>query len=905
MNSSIRRGLMCLAVLSWVWSAAGALAQSAICTQLQKLVPSDGTTTDNFGNAVAADGDLIVVGARLDDDRGRDSGSAYVYRWNGAMWVLEQKLLASDGLSGDFFGGSVAVDGDVIVVGATGRDTFAADDGAAYVFRWNGASWVQQVQVKSSDPDQFASFGSSVAISGDFVVVGAHLDRTSGVFFGSAYTFHWNGTVWTSKTKLLAFDRAMGDLFGTSVSISGTSIVVGAPGDDSASLLNTGSAYVYGWNGTAWVHKQKIVAFDAAATDELGESVAISGDLIVAGSRLDDDFGSNSGSAYAFRWNGTSWVLEQKLRATDGAASDFFGDSVAADGDAIVVGSNGDDDRGSASGSAYAFHWNGASWVEHKLLASDGAAADSFGSSVTVSGDVIAVGSPLDDDRGLNSGSAYVYSCEQVGNTPPVITCPEPVLFEFAQGASVTLAADVEDADGDGLTVTWYVNNILAEVDNVSAAGPPTQATVTFEQAYDLGVHVVTVIVDDGEFTAECGTVVTVQDTTPPVIICLEDVEVETDPGECFASGVDLGLPEVSDNYQVESITNDAPATFLHGETIVTWTVTDTSGNEATCMQLVTVIDLEPPMISGFEEGLFYPKVYNTCAAVINNLPVPDVSDNCEVASMVSDAPAEFPVGVTRVTWTAMDDSGNTATHEVMVTITNELPVAVCAQEAITVEAVNSSGASVQLDASGSFDPDDADLFYQWSVSDVTLDDGTSATPSGVFPIGITMATVTVSDGCGAWDTCDVVVTVEDTTPPEVMCSTSVDALWPPNHEMVEVTLYIFGTDAVADSEDIIPLSVIITSDEPDDATGNGDGATTGDINGSAGAVEVVSLFTFDAGIGPSGAWKATVQLRAERQGNGVGRCYKIDVIAIDSSDNEGRSSCCVVVPHSRGRGGG
>jgi hypothetical protein len=237
-------------------------------------------------------------------------------------------------------------------------------------------------------------------------------------------------------------------------------------------------------------------------------------------------------------------------------------------------------------------------------------------------------------------------------------------------------------------------------------------------------------------------------------------------------------------------------------------------------------------------------------------------------------------------------------------TFTNLAPVADCGSGSITVEATSSAGASVQLDGTDSFDPDGDAISFLWDVSDlaVVLDDPTSATPSGVFPLGITMATLTVSDGNGGFSTCDVIVTVQDTTPPEVAATTDVAMLWPPNHKMRSVTIFIVGTDVVTDTADIEVISATIRSDEPDD--GDADGNTTGDVHGQDGfasPVNVTAELAFDAGAGENGAWVVSVQLRSERQGGGDGRSYIVDVVARDTSSVEGTTSCVIVVPHDRG----
>jgi hypothetical protein len=238
----------------------------------------------------------------------------------------------------------------------------------------------------------------------------------------------------------------------------------------------------------------------------------------------------------------------------------------------------------------------------------------------------------------------------------------------------------------------------------------------------------------------------------------------------------------------------------------------------------------------------------------------------------------------------------------------NAPPVAACGSDCVGVcEATGPEGRVVTLDSAGSFDPDGDSLSYHWNVSDavVVLDDPESASPSGVFPIGITMATLTVGDGRGGFGTCDVLVTVQDTTPPEVMCTSSVAALWPPNHTMRTIVLYVTGVDLVSDPAEFVLQSVTIRSNEPDDAPGKGDGATSGDVDGRdgfVGRVDVTPKFSFDAGFGLSGAWVATAQLRAERDGGGAGRCYTVDVTAADTRGNARSTSCCIVVPHDQRR---
>ncbi len=219
----------------------------------------------------------------------------------------------------------------------------------------------------------------------------------------------------------------------------------------------------------------------------------------------------------------------------------------------------------------------------------------------------------------------------------------------------------------------------------------------------------------------------------------------------------------------------------------------------------------------------------------------------------------------------------------------------------VTYECTSAAGATVMLNGTGN-DVEGDPVSFHWCVSDldVVLDDTEIPNPTGTFPIGVTMATLTVTDGRGGVCTSDVLVVVQDTTPPEVMVTTDVASLLPANHGMRTVTLLVTATDACAEPGEVMPITVTVRSDEPDNANGGGDGNTTGDVNGFDGftsPVEVSALLL--PGLLP-GTFVATVQLRAERANSGDGRQYTIDVAAFDSAENVTTASCVVVVPHDR-----
>ena len=384
--------------------------------EVQKLTAPDAAMGDVFGDSVAISDDIAVVGAWGDGDHGPFSGSAHVFRFDGAMWNWEQKLLASDGAVQDEFGRSVATNGEVVLVGAY-RDDVPCNDcnsGSVYVFCFSGSIWVQEQKLVPSDNAGGDQFGWSVAISGDVAVIGARGDADQGGSTGSAYVFRYNGSVWEEEYKLLASDGASGDEFGYSVAIDGDAAVIGTPFDDDNGI-GSGSAYVFRFQGSSWSQEAKLTASDGAMDDQFGRSVAISGDTIVVGAWHDEDNGDGSGSAYIYQFDGSSWEQDQKLLPANEPGQNRFGWSVAIDGDEAMIGAPFDSDAGVHSGSAYVFGFNGSEWVqEDELHASDAEAEDMFGRAVSISNGVAVIGAFEDDDAcpknpNCKSGSAYVF----------------------------------------------------------------------------------------------------------------------------------------------------------------------------------------------------------------------------------------------------------------------------------------------------------------------------------------------------------------------------------------------------------------------------------------------------------------------------------------------------------------
>ena len=368
-----------------------------------KLTASDGALNDYFGWQVAFSNLVAVIGAPFDDDLGDNSGAAYTFRWDGDSWNEEHKFLASDGEAEDRFGSDVAVSGDAALIGAAGH-IFATGPGSAYVFRYNGTAWSQEQQLVPSDGQIQDFFGNAVSLNGNVALIGAIYSDDNGPSSGAAYVFRYDGTTWIEEQKLLASDGELVDLFGASVAVSRDVAVVGAIWDDDNGD-RSGSAYVFRYDGATWTQEAKLLASDGDVDDHFGSRVAVDGNRVLVGVLSDDDFGESSGSAYVFRNEDQTWIQEQKLLPSDPQDLDRFGSSVWVNGQMIVVGASGND----PGGAAYVFRLEGSWFEDEKLVAPDAGFNDHLGSSVAAVPGAVLIGAPRDNIVLDDEGSAYVF----------------------------------------------------------------------------------------------------------------------------------------------------------------------------------------------------------------------------------------------------------------------------------------------------------------------------------------------------------------------------------------------------------------------------------------------------------------------------------------------------------------
>jgi hypothetical protein len=446
------------------------IGQQAKLTGDGSMAGAEGEAGDEFGYSVAVSGDTALIGARHDDVGNVlfDQGSAYVFTRNGGVWMKQAKLVAADGQASNEFGASVALSGDIALVGAP-LDTVGGNigQGSAYVFTRSDGVWTQQAQLTAGDGAANDNFGVSIALFGNTALVGASGDDVDSNFDqGSAYVFTLSAAAGTQQQKLTAADGAEGDGFGYSVAFSDDTVLVGAFRDDVGSNVDQGSAYVYVDIGGVWAQQAWLTAGDGAANDNFGVAVALSGDTALAGAHR-DSVGPNSaqGSAYVYTRSGGVWTQQAILTADDGEAGDNFGVSVALFGDIALVGARLDDVGANADqGSAYVYARSGMVWTQQaKFTGGDGAAADSFGVPVALSGDTALVGAFVDDvGANVDQGSAYVFTRSGTAWTQQIkLVTGDGAAWSYF-GYSVALS-------GDTALVGVYADDVGTNVDQGSA----------------------------------------------------------------------------------------------------------------------------------------------------------------------------------------------------------------------------------------------------------------------------------------------------------------------------------------------------------------------------------------------------------------------------------------------------
>ncbi|NES24942.1 MAG: hypothetical protein F6K41_40050, partial [Symploca sp. SIO3E6] len=384
-----------------------------------KLQPTDLQGKDCFGYSVAISGEVAIVGTPYADAPGKtDAGAAYIFQFKEGTWQQQQKLQPTDLQRKDWFGYSVAISGEVAIVGAVYTDAPGKTNaGAAYIFELEGETWKQQQKLQPDDLQRSDYFGQSVAISGEVAIIGTPYTDTPGQSdAGAAYIFELEGKTWQQQQKLQPTDLQRSDRFGRSVAISGEVAIVGANLADAPGQPDAGAAYIFQLKEGTWQQQQKLQPTDLQRSDRFGISVAISEEVAIVGANLADASGKpDAGAAYIFELEGGTWK-QQKLQPADLQRDDSFGISVAISGEVAIVGAFQADAPAPSTvsvGAAYIFQLEGGTWKQQKLQPTDLQRSDRFGRSVAISGEVAFVGAlNTDAPSQPDAGAAYIFQAE-------------------------------------------------------------------------------------------------------------------------------------------------------------------------------------------------------------------------------------------------------------------------------------------------------------------------------------------------------------------------------------------------------------------------------------------------------------------------------------------------------------
>jgi hypothetical protein len=439
------------------------LAQCSF-TEDQTLRASDAAALDQLGASIALHGDLALVGAPQDDHVFGNAGSAYLLQFDGQTWQEIQKLTASMPRPSAAFGEAVALDSDVVVVSSKLQSS-------VYVYRRHGTAWLEEQVLRGVGTSPVPYFGASLAILDDVIAVGAPLDFKTTTFpqTGAVHIFRFNGSRWNLEAKIAPATGSNMEYFGASVALEGNLLVVGTP-FDLIGGSHQGSASIFQYQGTGWVLLQKILSPLTRRQDQFGTAVDISGGTVVVGA-VESHRSPSAGAAYVYRQQGTAWNLEQRIQSSHAEDGDRFGVALACEGNTLLVGAPG---RKTQRGNAFLYRFNGTAWQEaRKFRLGRRAILDKLGTAVALQGTLAMATAPGQDLSSLQGvGSVLTYAAggfavdvdpqsPRLLDTVNWTACGEPgrpilLLTGSLPQLGPTVISDVFDAAGE-----WTFSGIL------------------------------------------------------------------------------------------------------------------------------------------------------------------------------------------------------------------------------------------------------------------------------------------------------------------------------------------------------------------------------------------------------------------------------------------------------------
>lgn len=770
-------------VTSFRFPLLACLALAGVCLPVKafqpageaKVLPDVLGFLPQFGYAAAMSGDTVVIGAPTDF---ANAGAAYVFVRSGTIWTQQATLTASDAETNAKFGNAVAIDGDTIVVGAPGPDD-GTGTSAAYIFVRQAGAWSQQAKLVPAGTTGNQQFGSAVDLSGDSAAIGAILDADAGFNAGAVYVFGRSATTWSQQAKLFAQTPSVGDLFGFSVSLDGDTLAAGAPYADKGITVDTGAVNVFHRGVTGWQVEAVLSVANPGLSDRLGWSVALSGDTLIGGAP--GRYGR--GAAYAFSRSGSSWNPSAEFSPASTDSDQLFGYSLGLDGSELVIGCPFDNTYATIGGAAYFYHSAGASWVlDGFVSASDVAEEDQIGFAVALDGRQAVISSPFKNGMiGFDQGSAYIYSA--TANTPPQADAKSVVTDQDVPVGVTLTGSDPEDQPLTFAVATPPVRgNLSGTPPNLTyTPDPAVSGSDSFTYvAHDGEIEsapatvTITILPAKAPPVADSQSVITDEDAALGIALTGSSSDgspltyaVVSAPSSGTLSGTPPQLVYT-------------PAPNFNGSDSFTFRVIDANLVSEPASVNITVNPVnDPPTIdpiptqtgtAGNPVGPIAIKV-DDIDDDAGALQITGESDNQE---LVPDTALQFSGTGTQRWLTINLPSQQTGTATIFVTVRdarsssttgfllivqtgNQPPIADASATPRLFITSASTGALVTLDGSRSSDADGDPLTYVWSVNGTVAAQG--VVTSTILPAGAHTVTLTVSDGSAtATDTLQVEV---------------------------------------------------------------------------------------------------------------------------------------------------
>ncbi len=428
------------------------LIAGAAADEIKISGPTEGV---NFGNSIAVDDTFMIVGAPRDDEQANpDAGAFFIYKKEAGLWQSMGKFMAPDGASDCLLGYSVAISGEYAIAGAPEDDNGDSENflnsGSMYLYKFEGNQWTFQSKFVAQDKQKLAHYGYKVAMNHNFAFIGAYGQHEADNHSGAVYVYQRSLWGWSFFTKLTESDLGDSDFYGRAIDVDNDILVIGAHQHDPGGGKRTGAVYIYEYDGSSWQFKQKITVDDGKDMDGFGRVVALNGDHLVVGAPFNDDKGDEAGAAYIFKKEAGTWTQMTKLVALNGVAGDRFGWDVAIHDDMVLIGANKKNNPGDMNGSVYTYRLNEGVWRQADIhIPGDETSWSRFGFDIEFTDSAAFISAHP-------KSALYIYNpFSDLNLARPEVQISDQLINQGEEFAQINLDEFVKDLSDPDADLTW------------------------------------------------------------------------------------------------------------------------------------------------------------------------------------------------------------------------------------------------------------------------------------------------------------------------------------------------------------------------------------------------------------------------------------------------------------------